>query len=211
MCLPLRSCLPAVRPLLFLLCLCALLKCELLQVLSARTLETLVLCAVYTSLLFWNSNVTVPAKCQPVAALPPQDSQFPKGDGDTVRARVMLSSAWPVRNIWKSFCKLTSHYATHSFHSIVGFWAWSVLLWAHLHSFNMFPCTVETSLQQKPRQSPAGQWNGREMRIDIWFMFTSFGPIDREDIFISMFVKAFHKKRNPFSRLINMAVRRFYF
>lgn len=132
-CLSLRSCLSAVRPLLFLLCLCTLLLCELLQVLSAWTLETLVLCAVYTSLLFWNSNVTAPAKCQPVAALPPQDSQFPKGDGDTVHARVMLSSAWPVRNIWKSFCKLTLHYATHSFHSIVGFWAWSVLLCAHLH------------------------------------------------------------------------------
>lgn len=82
----------------------------------------------------------------------------------------------------------------------------------HLHSLNMPPCTAETSSQQKPHQSPKGEWNCSEMRIDIWFMFTSFAPINREDIFISVFVETFHKKkRHPFSRLINTAVRRFYF
>lgn len=35
----------------------------------------------------------------------------------------------------------------------------------------------------------------RETGIDIWFMFTSFGPINQEDIFISLFVKAFHTKK----------------
>lgn len=77
-----------------------------------------------------------------------------------------------------------------------------MFLYAHLHSFNMCPCAVETSLQQKLHQSPAGEWNGREMRISIWFMFTSFGLIDREDIFISMFVKAFHRKRIRFLDLL---------
>lgn len=55
----------------------------------------------------------------------------------------------------------------NSSHSILGFWAWSMLLYAHLHSFNMCPCAVETSLQQKPHQSPAGEVNDREMRISI--------------------------------------------
>lgn len=42
---------------------------------------------------------------------------------------------------------------------------------------------------------PRGRMEFRETGIDIWFMFTSFGPINQEDIFISLFVKAFHTKK----------------
>lgn len=77
-----------------------------------------------------------------------------------------------------------------------------MLLYAYLHSFSMSPCAVETCLQQKPHQSSEGEWNCREMRIDIWFMFISFGPINQEDIFISVFVKAFHKKSIHFLDLL---------
>ena len=77
-----------------------------------------------------------------------------------------------------------------------------MLLYAYLHSFSMSPCAVETSLQQKPHRSSEGEWNCRERRIDIWFMFISFGPINQEDIFISVFVKAFHKKGIHFLDLL---------
>lgn len=74
-----------------------------------------------------------------------------------------------------------------------------LVLWKHLYN-------------QSPTRALRENGIVGETRIDIWFMFTSFGSINREeDIFISVFVKAFHKKRHAFSRLINRAVRRFYF
>lgn len=57
------------------------------RVLSTWTSEILTVCPIYISLLLQNSNVTAPVKSQPVvalAALPPQGSLLPKGNGDNL-------------------------------------------------------------------------------------------------------------------------------
>lgn len=76
----------------------------------------------------------------------------------------------------------------------------------------MSPCAVETSLQQKPHQSPEGEWNLEKRGLTSGLCLHPLVLLtNQEDIFISLFVKAFYKKRHPFSRFINRAVQRFYF
>lgn len=63
------------------------------RVLSTQTLEMLAVCPVHINLLLWNSNVTAPAKSQPMvalAALPPRGSPSLRGDGDAFYASFML-------------------------------------------------------------------------------------------------------------------------
>lgn len=131
-CLPLKSCYPAILQDF---------KVVAIWVLFTPTLEILTVCPIYISLLLWNSNVTTPAKSQPVvtlAALPPQGSLFPKDDGDSLHA------------LWKLYAVTHNQYITFEsvfanlqggiidvtfcklfFSLILSFWAWS--MYAHIH------------------------------------------------------------------------------
>lgn len=187
------------------------------QVLSTQTSEMLAFCPIHILLLLWNSNVTGPVKSQAVVALAcPASLRQPVPQREYSPCKLYALLHIIIYNIQNCFYKYAGGFPTLC--NIL-----QLILFAQYLAFELGPCcSVQTFIHHvslccrnifttEAPPEPRGRVEFREMGIDIWFMFTSFGPINQEDIFISLFVKAFYKKRHPFSRFINRAVQRFYF